>query len=263
MTLSMPTVCVHAVLLVITALTAFGQGPINDRLVVTLPHTTWVGTQSLPAGEYTIRQLPTASNPRLLEFSSDNGTKLEATVTAIASINNNNVRDTSVILEQKGGQYFLKNVWIQGKTYGYEIPVNDRQQQAGGTAERVTLTASFTPSPTQVAAAQPPQQPVAESTGTPAPPPTPAPAPAPTPEPRAAAAEPQPPAQQPSPVAETPAPAPQAPATTADDDGRLAAQTPPMPQTASQWPEALLIGIVLCAAGMILTPLPRRRRDKR
>ncbi len=284
MKLLTPAFAVRAILWVTAASVAFGQGPITDSLVVTFPNTTWVGTQSLPAGKYTIRQLPTASNPRLLEFSSDNGTKLEATVTTIASITNNNRRETSVVLEQKGGQYFLKNVWIEGKTYGYEIPVDDRQQVAGRT-ERITLAGTFAPNRTQMAAnSNPARSTISESSGTPVVPPAPSATPGPTPAaqqppvvavvpdpvrdtqstaaenagnpqlapPRTAAAEPTPEAQQP------PQTTPRTQSESAEN-AQLSAQTPPMPQTASHWPDVLLVGILLCAAGMILTPLPVRK----
>jgi len=265
MKLFTPMLAVRALLSVTAAAMAFGQGPISDHLVVTLPNTTWVGTQSLPAGKYTIRQLPTASNPRLLEFSSESGTKLEASITTIASINNNNVRETSVVLEQRGGQYFLKNVWIEGKTYGYEIPVNDRQQVAGRT-EKVTLTANFAPARTEIASSAPASSTISEGTGAPVAPPTPTPAPTPEPSPTVqqqpapavVTPEPEPQART---VTPTPEPAPQAPVaeTQPTENTELAAQTPPMPQTASGWPDLLLIGIVLCAGAMLLTPLPVRK----
>src|SRR5688572_14830195 len=86
---------------------AYSQGPITDRITVNLPHPTRVGDHTLPPGEYEIRQLPTASSPRLLEFSSDNGTKLETTITTIAALDNNNRNETSVILERHGGEYYL------------------------------------------------------------------------------------------------------------------------------------------------------------
>lgn len=261
MKLLTPAIAARAILWVSAASMAFGQGPIADRLVVTFPNTTWVGTQSLPAGKYTIRQLPTASSPRLLEFSSESGTKLEATVTTIASIDNNNRRETSVVLEQKGGQYYLKNVWIEGKTYGYEIPVDDRQQVAGK-SEKVTLTASYAPSQNElVASSTPERNRISEGTGAAVMTPTPSPAPSPTvqePAPATVAPEPAPQART---VAPSPEPAPQAPIAVAEpvESAQMAAQTPPMPQTASGWPNLLIIGIILCAGGMVLTPLPVRK----
>ena len=215
-------------------LAASAQEPINDKLEVTLPQTTWVGSQSLAPGTYQIRQLPTASNPRLLEFSSENGTKMETAITTIAAIGNNTRHDTSVTLEQKDGQYHLTHVWIAGKTYGYQLPIDQSRQQASTTkSETVTLAGNFTPNQPPPAPAQAPQPPKQEpqqvAQAQPQPPPQPTPAPAPQPQ-------------------ATPEPAPP-PANT-----QIAAQTPPMPSTATHWPDLLAGGIALILIGLIVRP---------
>lgn len=252
---------------------AFGQGPITDRLSVTLPNTTWVGSQSLAPGTYTIKQLPTASNPRLLEFSSENGTKLETAITAIAAIGQNTRHDTSVILEQKGGQYHLKHIWIAGKTYGYELPVDESRQQASDTkAETVTLAAEFTPEPpltanvaeTALIAEARPEPPI-EATPPPvaaAPPAPPEPntpaesaaTPAPTTVPESAATPPVAAPQSPA-VADTPRAVDneRTPPPTTDPaaNAQIAAQTPAMPETAANWPLLILIGSVSLLFGFL------------
>ncbi len=221
------------------------QEPISDKLEVTLDQTTWVGSQSLAPGTYRIRQLPTASSPRLLEFSSDNGTKMETAITTIAAIGNNTQHDTSVTLEQKDGQYHLTHVWIAGKTYGYQLPVESNLQQiANSKSETATLAANFVPNP------RPQAQPE----------PTVAQAPEPVrqePE-QVAQAEPAPSVQAPQPVdapqtPATPEPAPQStPAPSAAADS--ADQTPPMPSTATHWPAFLLVGVLLVVVGLAVRP---------
>ena len=271
------TIPVYLILWLAVSLPAAGQGPVNDRLEVTLPHTTLVGSHSLAPGKYTIRQLPTASNPRLLEFSSDNGTKMEAAITTFAALDNNNTRESSVVLEQRGGQYYLKQVWIGGKTYGYELPVEMRDQVAQR-SETFTMTATNTPMaapsspPEQVASAAPaPSQPTPlepttvqpetsakaaapeSSTGT-------APVDRPASESAAntqsPAAAPQ--AQQPT----TPAQPEQSSATSGDSQsgkGQFGAQTPPMPETATFWSEYVLAGILLAFLGFMMFPVGRHR----
>lgn len=252
---SMSAVIGQAVVCLTLPIGALGQGPISDRLVVTLPNTTWVGSQSLAPGKYTIRQLPTASSPRLLEFSSDDGTTLEAAVTTIAAIDNNNRRETSVILQQQGGQYHLTHVWIAGKTYGYQIPV-DESKQLASTSEKVTLAANYSPAPQEVAAVNPPAEPPA-----PAPQPVPEAAPAPVAQapvqPERTAPQPEPaPVPPPAPPVQAQAPAPPELAPqrqTAAENAQLAAQTPPMPQTAGNWAEFTLLGLVLLTLGLFLS----------
>jgi hypothetical protein len=232
------------------------QEPISDKLEVTLPNTTWVGSQSLSPGTYRIRQLPTASSPRLLEFSSGNGTKMEIAITTIAAIGNNTPHDTSVVLEQKDGEYHLTHVWIAGKTYGYQLPVRGRRQEASK-SETVTLAANFVPnqvapSTQESTRAQVPEQPkqepqqVAQAKA----PPAQTPVPTPTPEQPKQVAQAEIPQPTPAPQA-TAIQEPSAAPTTAGSDSP---QTPPMPATATYWPEILLGGAVLMMLGLIVRP---------
>ncbi len=271
------TIPVYLILWLAVSLPAAGQGPVNDRLEVTLPHTTWVGSHSLAPGKYTIRQLPTASNPRLLEFSSNNGTKMEAAITTFAALDNNNTRESSVVLEQRGGQYYLKQVWVGGKTYGYELPVEVRDQVAQR-SETFTLTATSNPT----AAPSAPPEPVASAAPAPSHPTAPEPTTA-QPETSAKAAAPESstgtapvdrPASEPAASPQSPAVAPQAqqPTTPAQPEqssavsgdsqsgkGQFGAQTPPMPETATFWSEYVLAGILLAFLGFIMFPVGRLR----
>lgn len=253
---------VGSLLVLASGLAVAGQEPISDKLEVTLPHTTWVGSQSLAPGTYRIRQLPTASSPRLLEFSSDNGTKMETAITTFAAIGNNTQHDTSVTLEQKDGQYHLTHVWIAGKTYGYQLPIDGNRQQASkSTSETVTIAGTFTPNqpapptqePTRAQAPEPPkqEQPQVAQAETAAPP---AAAPAQTPEQ---------PKQEPQQVAQAEAP-PQAPVTperpaAPAKTSEFEAQTPPMPATATHWPDLMLGGALLVALGLIVRPASSSR----
>lgn len=235
------------VLLVLASgLGVVAQEPITDKLEVTLPHTTWVGSQSLAPGTYRIRQLPTASSPRLLEFSSNNGTKMETAITTIAAIGNNTQHDTSVTLEQRDGQYHLTHVWIAGKTYGYELPVDGNRQLASKSdSEKMTLAGSYVPNQPAPAPEQPKQEPQQVAQAAPTPTPDPARSQIPeTPAQPVTQAEPAPPQ-----AAVTPEPVPE-PAKPAE----MAAQTPPMPATATYWPDLLLGGSVLLLLGLVVRP---------
>src|SRR5262245_57581887 len=95
------------------------QGPVTDTIIVTFDQPVMVGDRELAAGEYTIRQLSSESNPRILEFSSKDGTKVATSASTIPMINNNNVHDTQVDLEMRGAHRYVKNIWVAGKTYGY------------------------------------------------------------------------------------------------------------------------------------------------
>ncbi len=227
-----------------TCVASFSQTPISDSLVVTFPNAVQVGSQSLPAGEYTVRQINTASNPRLLEFSNDKGTSIQAAATAIPVLDNNNRNDSSVLLETHGSTQVLRRIWIKGKSYGYEFPVDkDKLASAAAGREQVKLSAQYTPerdTPRAVAESQPAPQAAAV-----------APAPAQN-EPVAQAerpveaARPQPElnAQAVPPAREeAPAPSP-APVTS-------------MPATALDWPLLFLAGLGLFGTGALALTLKR------
>lgn len=223
-----------AVLLAMTY-AAFSQGPVGDEVMVTFDRAVQVGSHTLPPGDYTIRQVTSASNPRVLEFTSDNGTKLDATVTAIPILQNTPPSATKVDLEDEGGGARLARIWVQGKTYGYEFPGTTTP------AAPVNLEAQFTPAaPAVVAEAQPaevpPPAPVAE---TPAPAPVPAPAPEAQPAP-AEIAQNRPPEPAPQAPAAAPTPAPPEPA------------TPEVPATALGWAQLALAGLMIATTGLAI-----------
>lgn len=232
--------------LMLAGSTLYSQVPLNDRLKVTFPNEVRVGSQTIPPGEYTIRQLPTASNPRLLEFSSDQGTKLQAAVTTIAALDNNNRKETMVELEQRGGQYHVHRIWIQGKSYGYEIPVEEGSATVASTTSReMRLSARFEPTPVVVAQAAPP----------PAPEPTPAPVVAPAPvvvEPAPAPVVVEPAQEAPPVVAQAQPPAEPEPAP-------APRETPPMPSTSMDWSLMVVCGLVMLAGGLLIDRLQRAR----
>lgn len=234
------------VLLLVTG-SLFAQSALTDIIKVTLPNAARVGDNTLPAGEYQIRQLPTASHARVLEFSTDQGTHLLATVTAVPVLDNNNRNETSVVLEQRGDQYYLKRIWIGGKNYGYEIPREGADASSITTADTLQVEGTYKPAEVQAAAAQP-----APREETPAPPPTPEPVqeqPAPAQEQPTTTAQAEPPPQpQPEPAPQTP-PAP-------------VHQVPDMPQTSTDWAGTMALGILLAGAAA-LTSIPRRARQGR
>jgi hypothetical protein len=241
-------------LAVVFSHTSFGQGPVGDEVMVTFDQSVQVGSHSLPAGKYTIRQVTSASNPRVLEFTSDNGTKLDATVAAIPVLQNTPTSKTRVILDNEGGAPRLARIWVQGKSYGYEFPGKGKSSATAGT---VNLQGTF------VAQAAPPASPQVVQDRTPEPARTPAPLPvaesSPRPADNAVIAQNRP--------AETPAAAPQSPdQNAASPDASLkpsdAAENPAgnVPTTALGWMQIVLLGMGLASAGSFLYWRERSKR---
>jgi len=95
--------------------------PLDDRVIVNMPYTTTVGHKTLPPGEYVIQRLHSASGARVLLFYSDNGMKFETSAMTIPCLDINTARDTKVVLNRIGDDYYYDRVWVQGKDYGYEF----------------------------------------------------------------------------------------------------------------------------------------------
>jgi hypothetical protein len=234
--------------------TSFGQGPVGDEVMVTFDQTVQVGSHSLPAGKYTIRQITSASNPRVLEFTSNYGTNLHATVAAVPILQNTPTSKTRVILDNEGGTLRLARIWVQGKTYGYEFPGRSNSSAASNT---VGLEGTF------VAQAAPPAA-VAEERA-PAPAPTPAPVAQSTPPAdNAVIAQNRPPADTPAPAAPqtqtTQAPSSQSADQPAASSDTAQNRTREVPATALGWMPLTLFGITLASAGAFLY---RRERANR
>jgi len=218
--------------LAVTAVIA--QGPLYDRVTVTLPYPVTVNDTVLQPGDYEIRQHEsTGGASRVVHFFSDGGMKLETTAMAIPTVDNRTPSETKLVLDRYGSDYYLNKIWVQGKDYGYEFPIPSeirlREQERNAPAN---VVARYEPAPA-------PKTEVAETTTTPA---QPEPAPAPPAEIAQNRAEPAP-EPAPAPPAAAPAPAPQ----------QYADQPAPvMPHTAANWLNMLLGGSLLACSGFAL-----------
>jgi len=100
-----------------------GQGPMYDRINVNLPYTVTVGEKTLPPGDYVIQRMPDNGGSRVLLFYSDSGMKFETVALPIAALDINTARETKLVLNHVGEDYYINKIWVQGKDYGYELPM--------------------------------------------------------------------------------------------------------------------------------------------
>ena len=239
--------------------------PMYDRIHVNLPYTVTMQNYTLQPGDYTIQQLPSASGDgRILLFYSKDGMKFETSAMTIPTLDPNTPSDTKVILNQVGPDYYISKIWVQGKDYGYELPVpkSIKERQNERTTESA-LSATYQPSSstdvttatTTTAAAQPAEtappanansNSTADTANTPAATPAPTTAPAPV---ETAQAQPTPHPVTPDNSADRSMD--QAPADTSGSANRSS-----MPPTAAGWLTMLLSGSTLSGAGLML----RRKR---
>jgi len=212
----------------VAASAALAQGPMYDKVIVTLPYPVTVNNTVLQPGEYVIRQHEDAGGgSRVMHFFTDGGMKLETTAMAIPALDNRTPEHTKLVLDHIGSEYYLNKIWVQGKDYGYEFPIppNIRmREQERNTA--TTVAAQYTPAP--VVAEEKKEEKKEETVVAQAAPPPPPPAvePAPAPEPPRVQAE------------QAPAPAPE--------------PAPAMPHTAGNWMNLVVGGGLLAASGLAL-----------
>lgn len=225
-----------------------------DVVKVTLPNTVTIGDKTVPPGDYTIRQLETASgdSPVLLIYNG-NGMRFQTSALTIHTVDPNTPEKTTVTLHQIGDNYYLDKVWVAGKNYGYQIPLpkNAKEREAEAAVVSVpaqaTTTADTTTTDTTTTTTD------VDNTTPPPPPPPPA------EEPAASTPPPQPtPAPEPQASTDTQQPAP-APAASDDNSANREVQpdNTPMPATSAGWLAMLLSGGTLSGAGMML----RRRKQ--
>jgi len=254
----------------LAALTLQAQ-PMYDRIHVNLPYTVTMQNKTLQPGDYTIQQLPSTGDSRVLLFYTKDGMKFETSAMTIPTLDQKTPSDTKVILGHVGDDYYISKIWVQGKDYGYELPVPDNiksRQNERMTESTVTATnqpssntdmTTATTSTTTAQTTQPAQpaenanRPVETAPAQPATQPEPQPAPQPEPQ----ATTPPPAANNSADRAmpdQTPAATPSATQSTTPDNGT--ANRKNMPATSAGWLTMLLSGGALSGAGLML----RRKR---
>jgi len=97
-----------------------------DRIHVNLPYTVTLQNKTLQPGDYTIQQLPSnTSSGRVLLFYTNDGMKFETSAMTIPTLDQKTPSDTRLVLNNVGNDYYISKIWVQGKDYGYELPIPD------------------------------------------------------------------------------------------------------------------------------------------
>ncbi|HXA50267.1 MAG TPA: hypothetical protein VNV86_08195 [Candidatus Acidoferrum sp.] len=227
--------------------------PMYDRIHVNLPYQIMLGEKTLQPGDYTIQRLPDNGGARILLFYTDNGLKFETSVMTIPALDPDTAKQTKLVLDHVGEDYYIHKIWVEGKDYGYELPrpkgLEDKQHEKM-TESTVAATSMPAATTTETAPTETPAAQTAPPVNT-QPEPQPATPPAQT-EPAAQ------PATQPAAQPATQAPAVDNSADRSMPDQDTAPATTPtqMPNTAANWLMMLLSGGTLSGAGLLL----RRKR---
>jgi hypothetical protein len=130
------------------------QGPLYDRVNVSLPYSVTIGDRTLQPGDYVIQQLrDQGGNSRVLLIYSDNGMKFETSAMTIPTLDQNTPEDTKVVLHHFGPDYYFDKIWIQGKNYGYEFPLPDSvKSRQNERMQPISVAANYSTVPSSEAA---------------------------------------------------------------------------------------------------------------
>ena len=101
---------------------AFGQTLANANI----PFDFKIGNATLAAGQYEVGQVVTAGNDTMLAIRSLDGHKNIMVKTSAAGTTKG-TRENKLVFRRYGDQYFLSQVWTQGKTL--ELPVSHRERE--------------------------------------------------------------------------------------------------------------------------------------
>jgi len=152
------TTAAAALALAVWAIPGISQGPMYDRIEANIPYPITLGDKTLQPGEYTIQQLQSSTGAgRVLLFYTDKGMKFETSALTIPTLDPKTARDTKIILNRVGDDYYIDKIWLEGKDYGYELPMpaslKARQnEQMSQSTVKGTYSPSSTTEPTTTAA---------------------------------------------------------------------------------------------------------------
>jgi len=93
----------------------------NGELEVNLPYDATVGGVTLPAGQYTIRDLKDDGASSVLEISAQNGQTVTAMATEVVAPKHSDSSDSKVVLKQTENGYEIKSIWLAGQEIGFEF----------------------------------------------------------------------------------------------------------------------------------------------
>jgi hypothetical protein len=107
-------------------LTAAQAAPGPIRFAV--PFDFAVGTEVLPAGEYSVQPALSDRSDRILLRSRDGRTV--TTFFAVAVKAEQASSQSTLVFKRYGDRYFLSQLWTQGSTLGREVPASSAEQEA-------------------------------------------------------------------------------------------------------------------------------------
>lgn len=111
---------------VLTATSVSAQS--NHNLVVTIPFEFAIQGKTLPPGKYIVKRV-SADRPEMLSIVSvDSGTTRVAVLTSNVRAKTTQ-RESTLVFNQYGNQYFLSQIWEAGNSAGREVMKSGKEHQ--------------------------------------------------------------------------------------------------------------------------------------
>jgi hypothetical protein len=111
-----------AAVVCLSAITRTAAAQMLSTIKVTLPFAASAGGVTLPAGEYTIRDLQGSAGTSVLQISARDGKSVFAMVMeVVAPKSQQPAEESSVVLKLTDAGYQIQTIWLAGREIGYEL----------------------------------------------------------------------------------------------------------------------------------------------
>lgn len=122
---------------------AFAIGNYRDKMKVDFTHPVHVQGDTLAPGKYTIEAMRgKEANDNVLEVYGKNNQKFKTSFTTIDAKKMGGADTTHATLLKVGGEYYLDKLFINGRTYGYQVLLPSDIQSQASTGESEDLPAT-------------------------------------------------------------------------------------------------------------------------
>lgn len=121
------------------ATASYAQG---THVRAAVPFNFIVGSQALPAGDYTVQSMGSASTALVIR-NNDEGKAIMSVASSCRQLNAS--ENTRLVFHRVGNRYFLSEIWEQGESSGRKLPVSAAETETAlnQKVETVIIAASL------------------------------------------------------------------------------------------------------------------------
>jgi hypothetical protein len=117
-----------AVMIVIAASVSANAQSLNYRLTANIPFDFSVAGQKLPAGKYWINRAPLSNGDTIVQIRSTDGHS-NVTRLTIPVFAGNPAKNSALVFNRYGDEYFLSEIWPAGGVTGREVPKSRAERE--------------------------------------------------------------------------------------------------------------------------------------